>query len=95
MRGEFGYFINRYWIAEYIQYLQDLEVVLVYTTRAEGTTIPLSTTPCSPDGLSYENALLWDKGKLEPQKWLSHGTPFSSKGYDVLKWMMRWVDPVC
>jgi hypothetical protein len=95
MSGKFGYFINRYWIAEYIQYLQEERVALACSTRADGATIPLSTTPCPPDGLSYENALLWDKDKLDPPKWPSHGNPSSAKGYDAFHWMMRWIDPVC
>ena len=95
MSGEYGYFINRYWIAEYIQYLQEVGVVLGCTTRAERTDCPKGTITCSPRGFSSRRSLPWDEGELEPPEWLSFNDLFSMSGYDVLSWVMRWVDPVC
>jgi hypothetical protein len=82
--GEFGHVIDRYWITQYIQYLQEFGVVPGCSKPIKKASIPFSTTPCPPSGLSYEVALLWDKDKLELPEWLSTDHLFSEKGYGVL-----------
>ena len=84
MSGDYGYVIDQYWIAQYIQYLQEFGVVPGCSTQTKKASIFLGTTPCPTSGLSYEVAILWDKGKLELPEWLSTDYLFSEKGYSVL-----------
>jgi hypothetical protein len=95
MSGEYEYFINRYWIAEYIQYLQEFGVVLGCLLRVERANGPMNATPCFTGLDSPERALPWEEDEVEPPEWLSYNELFSVKGHDVLRWLMRWVDSVC
>jgi hypothetical protein len=95
MSGEVGYVINRYWIAEYIQYLQEDSLILGSPRRAKGEPLPFGTTLCSSGGLSSEFNLPGNKGQIEPPHWKSHGSSRFPNDYGFLFWMMRWVDTIC
>jgi hypothetical protein len=84
MSRKYSFVIDQYWITQYIQYLQEIGVVPGCSTRAGKASIPLGITPSPPSGLSYEYALLWNRGKSELSKWLSFDNHFSEKRSGVL-----------
>jgi len=94
MNEVYGYFINRYWIVEYIQYLQEWGAVQEYSSQPEDSDSPKGTIPYPFGATSFECTALWKDANLALSRWLSYKELFSAEGCDVLQLAMRWIDPI-
>jgi hypothetical protein len=95
MNEMYGYFVDRYWIIEYIEYLQDWGAILECSPQAEDSPPPKAMASHQSGIASYDCATLLKEDQGMYSKWLSYNQLFSTERSDVLQLTMRWIGPIC